>query len=96
MNILRLAACAVPFLLPMSQVALADDNGACPMTYETYEYSVPHTDMEECPADLAGEGKFCRVAVMAEVATVFVFAEATDCIVASKAYEEDGFSLTFN
>ena len=92
---LRFVALAASFMLPVWQTALADGHASCALSYEVYEYSVPHTDLEDCPAVMAGEGQFCRVAVMAEVATIFAFSEETGCLVAARAFEEDGFSLTF-
>lgn len=79
--------------LPVS--ALADAHGDCPLSYEVYEISVPHTDLEECPPAMQIEGAFCRVSVVAEVATVYAFSEETDCIVASKSFYDDQFKLSF-
>ncbi|KIT17438.1 hypothetical protein [Jannaschia aquimarina] len=85
-----LAACLFPFALP----AVAQD--ACALPYETYEIAVPHTDLETCPSAIdAPEGSYCRVSVVAEVATIFVFAEADDCLVSTQALYEEEFALTF-
>jgi len=75
--------------------ALADGHETCPLTYEVFEYSVPHTDMEECPDAMESEGSFCRLAVVAEVATIFAFSEESGCIVESKSFDEDQFSIEF-
>lgn len=75
--------------------ALADSHEGCPLTYETFEYSVPHSDMEECPESMESNGTFCRVAIVAEVATVFAFSEESGCIVASSAFDEDQFEIEF-
>ena len=50
--------------------------------------------MAECPAGLGGDGQFCRLSLMVEVATVFVFDEETGCLTSAKAYEEGEFELT--
>ena len=75
--------------------AFADGHGAeCAMSYEVFEASVPHTDMAECPASMdAGEDAFCRVAVVAEVATVFVFSYDTSCLTKTQSFEEDEFTF---
>ena len=75
--------------------ALADSHESCPLTYETFEYSVPHSDMEECPDSMDTNGSFCRVAIVAEVATVFTFSEEPGYIVKSSAFEEDQFEIEF-
>ncbi len=75
--------------------AAADGHETCPLSYETYEISVPHTDLETCPAAMDAQGAYCRVSVVAEVATIFAFSEENDCLVASKSFFEDEFSLSF-
>ena len=75
--------------------AFAADDDTCPLSYEVFEYSVPHTDMEECPAAMESEGTFCRVAVVAEVATIFAFSEESGCITKSKSFDEDQFEIQF-
>lgn len=76
-------------------IAIAESHEAeCAMSYEVFETSVPHTDMEECPASMGlGEDSFCRVAVVAEVATVFVFSYDTSCLTKTKSFYEDEFSM---
>jgi len=75
--------------------ALADEHETCPLTYEVFEFSVPHTDMEECPDAMESEGSFCRLALVAEVATIFAFSEESGCIVESKSFDEDQFEIEF-
>ena len=65
----------------------------CPMSYDAFEVGVPHTDMETCPESMQKEGTYCRLSVVAEIATVFAFEEQTDCIVATKVYYEDEFDV---
>jgi hypothetical protein len=68
----------------------------CALTYATFEYSVPHTDLEACPPSLeAAEGTFCRGALLTETVTVFVFDEQGDqCLVASRAYAPGEYTLS--
>ncbi len=69
----------------------------CALSYEVFESSVPHTDMEECPASMGhGEDSFCRVAVVAEVATVFVFSYDTSCLTETRSFYEDEFTMVIN
>ena len=67
----------------------------CPLPYETFEVSVPHTDLETCPDSMeAEEGTFCRAVLATELVTVYVFEEAGEqCLVGSRIYDEDQFSL---
>lgn len=66
----------------------------CALPYDVFEESVPHTDMAECPGSMeAGEDNFCRVAVLAEVATIFMFSYDSNCLVSSRSYYEDEFVL---
>jgi len=68
---------------------------ACALPYDTFEIGVPHTDLTECPAAMAAEGTYCRLSLVAEVATVFAFSEADDCLVAARAFFEDEYVLGF-
>ena len=83
-------------MLLSGPVFAAGQEHACPMTYAAFEYGVPHTDMEACPASMEGEGVFCRLSVVAEVATVFAFDEENSCIVETRSYEEGEFKVEFN
>ncbi|MCK0097137.1 hypothetical protein MWU60_16290 [Yoonia sp. F2084L] len=90
MKILITAALASLMALP----AFAQD--ACPMSYDVFEIGVPHTDMDACPDSMQVENAFCRLSLVAEVATIFAFSEETDCIIASQAYFDDQYALTIN
>lgn len=94
MKRVMIAALAGAFALGGS--ALADDMMDCAMSYDVYEASVPHTDLEDCPDMLAGEGRFCRLSIVAEVATIFVFDEDSGCLVESRSFEEDEFTITIH
>jgi len=85
-----LAAGLIAVAIPTALFAQERD---CPMTYDVYEVGVPHTDLETCPASIDIEEAYCQVSVVAEIATVFVFSEADDCLVASRNYFEDEFTL---
>lgn len=74
--------------------AFAQD--ACPMSYDVFEIGVPHTDMEACPSSMQVENAFCRLSLVAEVATIFAFSEETECVIASQAYFDDQYALTIN
>ncbi len=90
---IRLALAAGASLVLMMGTALADSHD-CTLSYEVFEGSVPHTDMEECPQSLeAGDDAFCRVAVLAEVATVFVFSFENGCLMQARNYFEDEFTF---
>jgi hypothetical protein len=86
--LLLAAAIALPPL-----AAVAQDGEACPMTYDAFETLVPHLDLADCPDGLGGENAFCRLAVSAERAHVFVFDVASGCLAQSRTWEEDAFSV---
>lgn len=63
--------------------AAASESAARPvpmavMTYETFEATVDHADLAECPKALAAEGRFCRVVLHGEALHVFAFSEDLD------------------
>jgi hypothetical protein len=93
-----LTLCAAPALASNVDMPRATPvaTAACPMGYAQFEHLVPHLDMAECPSDLAAENRFCRLAVSAEQAVVFVFDYDTDCLVDSRVWEEDAFSVTLD
>lgn len=65
-------------------------------TYEMFEHSVDHVDLENCPAEFDAETAFCRMTLAAEAANVFVFSFAGDQpLVAVKSYELDDDFLPF-
>lgn len=92
---IRLAVAAAASLALTTGVAWSDSHeSSCTLSYDVFEGSVPHTDMEECPASLeAGADTFCRVAVLAEVATVFVFSFEDGCLIEARNYFEDEFTF---
>ena len=62
-------------------------------TYEVFEASVDHADLENCPAEFDPDAVFCRLTLAAEQAHVFVFSyDADQPLLAVKHYElGDGF-----
>ena len=48
------------------------------MNYETFEATVDHADLPECPKALAKEGRFCRLVLHGESLHVFAFSEDAD------------------
>lgn len=48
------------------------------MNYETFEATVDHADLPECPAALAEPGRFCRLVLHGEALHVFAFSEDND------------------
>ena len=64
-------------LIPLALPTLADPM-AQTMTYEIFEAAVPHVDLEDCPAAVAGDDRFCRMAMLNEQLHVFAFAESGD------------------
>lgn len=63
------------------------------LLYEVFEASVPHVDLEGCPAEFDPEVVFCRMTLASDQANVFVFALAGDQpLLAVKHYAlGDGF-----
>lgn len=62
-------------------------------TYEVFEASVAHADLEGCPAQFDPEAVFCRLTLAGDMAHVFVFSYNGDQpLLAVKHYElDDGF-----
>ncbi|EBA10696.1 hypothetical protein [Roseobacter sp. CCS2] len=90
MKIITMAAAASLMAAPV----FAQDS--CPLSYDVFEIGVPHTDMDACPDSMQVEGAFCRLSLVAEVATIFAFSEQDDCIIATQAYFDDQYTLTLN
>ena len=81
-------------LATISLASAAQAQAPCPMTYEFFEFAVPHLDLESCPKDLARKGAFCRASVGHDGAHVFVFAEDGDrCLLATKTFQTGQYEL---
>ena len=87
---MRSLICAA--LLLAAPAALAD--GHAPFTYEQFEASVPHFDLEDCPKDLAADKAFCRMSFHNDMVHVFMFSEEGELpMIGFKSYDEDAYTL---
>lgn len=69
----------------------------CPITYPEFERTVPHIDLEACPADLAADDRFCRAVTGEDALHVFVFTyEGEQCLAALETYETGRFRVVFD
>ena len=91
MKTLKPVVLSAALLVAQGMAAMADD--ICALSYETYEFSVPHTDMETCPASFAVDGAFCRGVLNTEIFTVYAFSETDGCLIASRAYEPGQYAV---
>lgn len=93
---------AIALLIPTISVASGTnsegtdilENGS--MTYEVFEASVPHSDLENCPAEYNSDQNFCRLTMAHGQLNVFVFShEGEQILQAIKHYElgTDGVSF---
>lgn len=72
--------------------ALAD--GHFKYTYEQFEVSIPHFDLEECPASMNVEKAFCRVVAHGDEMHVYAFSEDGDTeLVGFKTYSDGEFEI---
>lgn len=78
-------------------VTAADAGEDQTLTYEMFEASVPHIDLETCPADLAQQDTFCRASIHHEEIHVFAFSLDGDSpLVGFKSYEASGVETLLN
>lgn len=90
---MRLTSLLLAALL-LAAPALAAD--PAPMTYSVFEVSVPHLDLNNCPAALAAPGVFCRAALANDAIHVYAFAEDGDQLfLGMQSYHEGDYTLTF-
>lgn len=71
-------------LLTLALAVPARAETPCLITYEAFEVSVPHIDVEECPAgEVTADEGFCRIGIERGLATTFVFRyeEGQACLV---------------
>ena len=63
------------------------------LTYEVFEASIEHVDLEGCPVDFDADANFCRTTLASDLAHVFVFSyDGAQPLLAVKSYElTDGF-----
>ena len=80
---------ALLFIAPMAAFAAE----TMPLTYESFEVSVPHVDLADCPENLAAEAVFCRATLASDAIHVFVFSEEGDLpLVNFASFEVDALS----
>lgn len=88
---LRIAALGVLLASP----AIAQEAGT--FTYEMFETAVLHVNLAECPGQLAGEGRFCRMSMHNDAFHVFAFSEAGEQpLVGMWSWYEDEMDMVFN
>lgn len=51
---------------------------AGPFTYELFENSVNHIDLDQCPSQVKSRDVFCRATIQNDGVHIFVFEEAGD------------------
>ena len=67
------------------------------LTYEIFEASVPHIDLETCPEALPQENAFCRASILHEEIHVFVFSLDGDSpMIGFKSFEAAGVEELLN
>ena len=65
-------------------------------TYDVFEQSVDHVDLENCPAEFDPDTVFCRMTLASEMANIFVFSfDGEQPLLAVKSYELGGDFLPF-
>jgi hypothetical protein len=70
---------------------------AVTFTYQMFETAVLHVNLEECPGDLAGEGRFCRMTMHNDAFHVFAFSEEGEQpMVGLQSWYEDELDMNFN
>lgn len=88
------ALLATGTLLPVSARA---DQTPLPLSYEQFEASVPHIDLENCPESLAQEDTFCRASILHEQVHVFVFSlQGESPLVGFASFDVDGIEALLN
>ena len=85
---------AIALAIAATMIVPAMAQTACPMTYEFFEFAVPHLDLASCPRDLAKQGVFCRASTGNDAVHVFVFAEKDRCLLSVKSYKEGEYQFT--
>lgn len=66
-------------------------------TYAAFEASVPHIDLDECPAGLAAGDVFCRITMNNDALHIYIFEAGGDQhFVSVHTYFEDEFELVFD
>jgi hypothetical protein len=79
----------------MLWAAMAAAQEECAFDYASFEPSVPHFDLDECPAAVEdAEGAFCRASIHMEILSVWVFDDDDAmCFRAVEQFFEDEFEV---
>lgn len=87
---------AAAITLGFGTVADAGTNAA-PLTYDIFEASIPHMDLETCPIALQTENVFCRATLHHEELHVFVFSFDGDSpMVGFQTFPAEGIETLLN
>jgi len=66
------------------------------LTYEMFETAIHHVNLLDCPGELSGEGRFCRMTIHNDAFHVFAFSEEGEQpMVGLKTWYEDEIDMTF-
>ena len=66
-------------------------------TYQMFETAVLHVNLAECPGELAGEARFCRMTMHNDAFHVFAFSEEGEQpLIGLKSWYEDEMDMVFN
>ena len=89
--VLPILVCAFVVTRAVSPSVAAQD---CVLKYETFEYAVPHIDLETCPEANMDKTAFCRASVGGEQVHLFYFAkDGEQCLLKVRSFEEGRYSL---
>ena len=89
---MKLAIAALTSLI--GSTAFAQDAGV--LTYETFETAVQHVNLLDCPGNLAGEGRFCRMTIHNDAFHVFAFSEEGEQpMVGLQTWYEEEIDMSF-
>ena len=81
-------------ILAVGSAASAEDSGV--FTYDMFETAVQHVNLTECPGELSGEGRFCRMTMHNDAFHVFAFSEKGEQpMVGLKTWYEDEIEMAF-
>lgn len=68
---------------------------ACNLPYKTFEFAVPHVDIDECPSSMKTQKAFCRASIGGDAIHVFAFEEAGEqCLMGVRSYEKDDYKIS--
>jgi len=89
------AAAALLATIAIISPALAQSANPCPMTYVQFEAAIPHIDVDDCPAEVAGKDRFCRGSANGDSIHVFAFDfDGDKCLAALRSYDKNEFKLS--